>query len=109
MASNIDSKDATPASTGTGEHSLEVKPAALSKPAQDASSSNAGISAGKGVSQMTTSVLKGTLVDVPLALTEGLHNLPELYGDKVRKHNKITDWKSGTAEAGKVWTLLAFH
>lgn len=58
---------------------------------------------------MTTSVLKGTLVDVPLALTEGLHNLPELYGDKVRKHNKITDWKSGTAEAGKVCTLLTVH
>ncbi|KAI3581743.1 hypothetical protein IWW34DRAFT_907973 [Fusarium oxysporum f. sp. albedinis] len=64
-------------------------------------SSNAGKSAGKGVSKMATSVLKGSLVDVPLALTEGLHNLPELYGDKVRKHNKVTDWKSGTAEAGK--------
>lgn len=51
---------------------------------------------------MVTSLVKGTLVDVPLALTEGLHNLPELYGEQVRKHDKITDWKSGTAEAGKV-------
>ncbi|EXK27256.1 hypothetical protein FOMG_16318 [Fusarium oxysporum f. sp. melonis 26406] len=72
----------------------------MSAPAST-TSSNAGKSAGKGVSKMATSVLKGSLVDVPLALTEGLHNLPELYGDKVRKHNKVTDWKSGTAEAGK--------
>ncbi|KAF5983451.1 glycosyltransferase family 1 [Fusarium coicis] len=44
---------------------------------------------------------EGLLVDVPLALTKGLHNLPELYGEKVRKHDKVTDWKSGIAEAGK--------
>ncbi|KAM0413203.1 hypothetical protein ACHAPD_008290 [Fusarium lateritium] len=82
---------------------VKTKHGASSKSGREAStsSSNAGKSAGKGVSKMATSVLKGSLVDVPLALTEGLHNLPELYGDKVRKHNKITDWKSGTTEAGK--------
>jgi hypothetical protein len=88
---------------------VEANRAAPSKPGREVStSSNAGKSAGKGVSKMATSVLKGTLVDVPLALTEGLHNMPELYGDKVRKHNKVTDWKSGTAEAGKVCTLTLY-
>ncbi|KAF5671692.1 glycosyltransferase family 1 [Fusarium heterosporum] len=97
MKSNATSADAQ-------EQALvETNRAVSPKPGHKASttSSNAGKSAGKGVSKMATSVLKGSLVDVPLALTEGLHNLPELYGDKVRKHNKITDWKSGTAEAGK--------
>lgn len=51
---------------------------------------------------MATSVLKGSLIDVPLALTEGLHNLPKLYDENVRRHDKVTDWKSGTAEADKV-------
>ncbi|KAH8776655.1 glycosyltransferase family 1 protein [Diaporthe sp. PMI_573] len=72
----------------------------ISSPAT-ASSSSAGKAAGNGALKMMTSVVKGTLVDAPLALTEGLHNLPKLYGEEVRKHDKITDWKSGTAEAGK--------
>uniref|UniRef100_A0A0D2Y9P7 Uncharacterized protein n=1 Tax=Fusarium oxysporum (strain Fo5176) TaxID=660025 RepID=A0A0D2Y9P7_FUSOF len=102
--SRSDSIRSTATGTDTQDQGLvEANRAASSKPGREASttSSNAGKSAGKGVSKMATSVLKGSLVDVPLALTEGLHNLPELYGDKVRKHNKVTDWKSGTAEAGK--------
>ena len=89
------------------EHGLiTANPEAASKPPLEMStSSGAGKSEGKSVSKMATSVLKWSPVDVPLALTEGLHNLPELYGDKVRKHNKVTDWKSGTAEAGKVCVL----
>ncbi|KAK2477128.1 hypothetical protein H9L39_12352 [Fusarium oxysporum f. sp. albedinis] len=102
--SRRDSIRSTATGTDTQDQGLvEANRVASSKPGREASttSSNAGKSAGKGVSKMATSVLKGSLVDVPLALTEGLHNLPELYGDKVRKHNKVTDWKSGTAEAGK--------
>ncbi|WQF79040.1 Putative UDP-glucuronosyl/UDP-glucosyltransferase [Colletotrichum destructivum] len=63
--------------------------------------SGAGKSAKKGSSKVAMSLIKGTFVDVPCALTEGLHNIPELYGEKVRKHDKITDWKSGASEAGK--------
>ncbi|KAH8883716.1 UDP-Glycosyltransferase/glycogen phosphorylase [Thozetella sp. PMI_491] len=94
---------ASASGTTNQEHSLvETNAATALEPAREVlRSSGAGKSAGKGVSKMATSVLKGSLVDVPLALTEGLHNLPELYGEKVRKHDKITDWKSGTAEAGK--------
>nr|RBQ92249.1 hypothetical protein FVER53263_11746 [Fusarium verticillioides] len=101
-ALKADSRSRSPASSTTAMDSQERSAADFSKGDRDVStSSSAGKSAGKGISKMTSSVLKGSLVDVPLALTEGLHNLPELYGEKVRKHDKVTDWKSGTAEAGK--------
>jgi sterol 3beta-glucosyltransferase len=50
---------------------------------------------------MMTSLVKGSLVDFPVALTEGLNNVPLMYGEKVRKRKPITDWKSGSKEAGK--------
>ncbi|KAG9499326.1 hypothetical protein J7337_010146 [Fusarium musae] len=101
-ALKADSRSRSPASSTTAMDSQERSAADFSKGDRDVSaSSSAGKSAGKGISKMTSSVLKGSLVDVPLALTEGLHNLPGLYGEKVRKHDKVTDWKSGTAEAGK--------
>jgi hypothetical protein len=54
-----------------------------------------------GVNKMMTSLVKGSLVDFPIALTEGLNNVPLMYGEKVRKRKPITDWKSGSKEAGK--------
>lgn len=47
------------------------------------------------------SLTKATLVDVPLALADGLHAVPRLYGEKVREHGAVTDWKSGGVVAGK--------
>jgi UDP:flavonoid glycosyltransferase YjiC (YdhE family) len=44
---------------------------------------------------------KGTLVDVPQSITEGLRATPRLYGEKVKDHEPITDWKSGFKVAGK--------
>lgn len=44
---------------------------------------------------------RGTLVDVPVALTEGLRATPKLYGETVKDHRPITDWKSGMRVAGK--------
>lgn len=46
-------------------------------------------------------MFKGFVVDVPLAVTEGLRSTPQLYGDKVEDLEPITDWKSGTVVAGK--------
>lgn len=62
----------------------------------------ASIAAGRGLAKMTESITRGTLVDVPLALTEGLHNVPAMYGGTVRDHGKVDDWKSGGIVAGKV-------
>jgi hypothetical protein len=63
--------------------------------------SGAGASSKVGATKMMSSLVKGSLVDFPVALTEGLHNVPMMYGEKVRQRKPITDWKSGTREAGK--------
>ena len=39
--------------------------------------------------------VKGFLVDIPVAFTEGFRNTPKLYGEKVPDHAPVTDWKSG--------------
>ncbi|EHL00492.1 putative Vacuolar protein sorting-associated protein 13C [Glarea lozoyensis 74030] len=56
---------------------------------------------GMGFGKMVGVLPKATLVDFPLALTEGLHQMPRLYGDTVRNHGKVRDWKSGGVVAGK--------
>lgn len=63
---------------------------------------SAGLAVGHGMGQMAGSLTKGTLVDFPLALADGLYAVPSLYGEKVRDHGPVTDWKSGGAVAGKV-------
>jgi sterol 3beta-glucosyltransferase len=49
---------------------------------------------GTGFGEMVAVLPKATLVDFPLALKEGLHQMPRLYGDTVRNHGKVKDWKS---------------
>ncbi|KAJ5753529.1 uncharacterized protein N7511_007682 [Penicillium nucicola] len=44
---------------------------------------------------------KGVLVDMPLAASEGLRAVPRLYGDEVKDHGTVRDWKSGATFAGK--------
>lgn len=43
-------------------------------------------------------------MDMPLAVSEGLRSMPQLYGDEVFDHGPIRDWKSGMAFAGKNFT-----
>lgn len=57
---------------------------------------------GKDFTSMATSVSKGALVGMPLALAEGLRNAPRLYGEEVKDHGKVKDWKSGGIVAAKV-------
>ncbi len=47
-------------------------------------------------------MLKGFVVDAPLAITEGLRATPRLYGEKVVDHEPITGLVSGLRVAGKV-------
>lgn len=47
--------------------------------------------------------LKGMTVDIPLALTEGLKNVPRHYGDTPRDHGPVTGFKSGATVAGKTF------
>jgi hypothetical protein len=56
----------------------------------------------KSIGKFYGSFFKGTLVDIPVALTEGLQAIPGLYGDAHPDYGKVTDWKSGLKTAGKV-------
>ncbi|GKT45344.1 uncharacterized protein ColSpa_05525 [Colletotrichum spaethianum] len=51
---------------------------------------------------MTGAIAKGGFVNLPLALADGLHNVPQLYGDKPRAHGKLGVRKSGGIIATKV-------
>jgi hypothetical protein len=62
------------------------------------------VASGKALQGMTTAVVKGSLVDVPLAFAEGFRNTPRLYGEKVADYGPVTDWKSGSTVAAKVCT-----
>ncbi|KAF2194211.1 hypothetical protein K469DRAFT_453572, partial [Zopfia rhizophila CBS 207.26] len=54
-----------------------------------------------GIGDFFKSYGKGFFLDIPLACTEGLRAVPKLYGEEVRDHGAIRDWKSGTIVGGK--------
>lgn len=61
-----------------------------------------------GTTHSLASVLRTSLrlpMDVFLALAQGFHNAPRLYGDTVRRPNRITGLHSGLRAAGKEVTL----
>lgn len=61
-----------------------------------------------GTTHSLTSILRAGLrlpMDISLALAQGFHNAPRLYGDKVRRPNRITGLHSGLRAAGKEVTL----
>lgn len=60
------------------------------------------IASGRALQGMTTALVKGTIVDAPLAFAEGFRNTPRLYGEKVHDYGPVTDWKSGGTVAAKV-------
>ncbi|KAK0721774.1 hypothetical protein B0T26DRAFT_700265 [Lasiosphaeria miniovina] len=62
----------------------------------------AGASA-KSIGMLGPTAAKGMLVDFPLAITEGMKSVPQLFGTKVRHHGPVTDAKSGAAVAGKTF------
>jgi hypothetical protein len=44
---------------------------------------------------------KGMFIDIPLATTEGLRQVPKFYGGEVRDHGDVRDWKSGAIVGGR--------
>jgi hypothetical protein len=58
---------------------------------------------GMSIAMFAPKALKGMTVDIPLALTDGLKNVPRAYGDTVRDHGPVTDFKSGAIVAGKTF------
>lgn len=61
----------------------------------------AGRAVGQGFGRVGTAMAK-TVVDLPLAMADGLHAVPSLYGEKVRDYGTVTGWKSGGIVGGKV-------
>lgn len=55
----------------------------------------------KSISDFAPIALQGMMVDIPLAMTEGMRTLPRHYGGSVRDHGAVVDAKSGFAVAGK--------
>jgi hypothetical protein len=55
----------------------------------------------KIIGKFHASLFKGTMVDIPLAVAEGMRAAPKLYGEEVQDHENVTDWKSGARVAGK--------
>lgn len=44
---------------------------------------------------------KGLAIDAPFAVAEGFRAAPRLFGEEVKDHEPITDWKSGLQLGGK--------
>lgn len=60
----------------------------------------ASTSAAARAGKVVTSAAKGVLVTIPLAATEGLRAVPRLYGEDVKRHADVRDFKSGVVVAG---------
>ncbi|KAJ6546815.1 glycosyltransferase family 1 protein [Mycena capillaripes] len=54
----------------------------------------------KGIIKTTTAIPRGVM-DIVTSVHEGFYNTPKLYGSKVRKTGKVTDFASGLKEGGK--------
>jgi hypothetical protein len=91
--------------TSTASSSSPTKP----KPTQRSLGSTAALASAKSISMLAPIAAKGMLVDIPLAITEGLRSLPTHLGTtKTHHHHQIspvTDAKSGAAAAGQTFAF----
>lgn len=93
------SRSASPAPT-----SFSTDDPAIKQKKQDSAGLAAGKEFGKSIGRVSSALTK-TLMDVPLALADGLHNVPTLYGEEVRDHGAVKGIKSGGIKGIKV----SFH
>ncbi|KPM42356.1 Sterol 3-beta-glucosyltransferase UGT80B1 [Neonectria ditissima] len=61
----------------------------------------AAVASASGVANLVGYYVSG-FVKIPFAFTEGLRNVPHLYGEEIRDYGTISDLKSGTVAGGKV-------
>jgi hypothetical protein len=63
---------------------------------------------GKSIAMFAPKALKGMTVDIPMALTDGLKNVPRMYGETPRDHGPVMGFKSGVTVAGKTfaWGMI---
>ncbi|KAJ5847340.1 hypothetical protein N7455_011297 [Penicillium solitum] len=108
-----------PTSSSTGNRSLQTQEGADDtksmvsiEDAPSASEFNSSRLAGrmvgasvKSVANFVPTALKGMTVDIPLAMTEGLRNVPRLYGEKPQHDGSVTGIKSGFTLGGTGFAL----
>ncbi|KAK1625678.1 UDP-glucose,sterol transferase [Colletotrichum phormii] len=92
---------AAAAAAAAGEKTSSDMTVARSPPSRAAAA--AAAAAANGVGKLAGNATKGMLVDIPLAVTEGLRAVPNLYGDTVRKHDAVEGFRSGVSVAGKTF------
>lgn len=82
----------------------KLPPRPVSSRGDDSSKPGAmAAAAANGVGKLAGNATKGLLVDIPLAVTEGLRAVPNLYGEPVKKHDAVEDFRSGVSVAGKTF------
>lgn len=100
------------ASTSISDYEIYGRPAAFDLPdspqgkseqSTRGSIATAVIGSASGVGGFFHSFSKGMLLDLPLAITDGLRNAPQLYGGEVYERDDIVDWKSGGVVAAKTF------
>ncbi|RSL56951.1 hypothetical protein CEP54_008512 [Fusarium duplospermum] len=55
----------------------------------------------KSLGKLAVTSAKGIFVDIPIAVTDGLRAVPNLYGEDVKPRDHITGFRSGAVVAGK--------
>ena len=61
----------------------------------------ASLAVGKGLGKISGGLAKGVILDLPVAMADGFHAMPMLYGDKKMERGAVKDWKSGMKVGGK--------
>ncbi|KAJ6442575.1 UDP-glucose,sterol transferase [Purpureocillium lavendulum] len=90
-----------------GHDAVFGRPAAIALPESTAGPSAPGsvraaaLGSAAGVGNFVKHFYKGMLLDVPLAVTEGMRNAPRLYGGDVYDPGDVVDWKTGGLAAGR--------
>ncbi|KAL5373105.1 hypothetical protein DPSP01_012965 [Paraphaeosphaeria sporulosa] len=63
--------------------------------------SKAAANFGKSFGKFSGRFLQGAVVDLPLAVADGLRSVPKLYGEDVQSHGEVTDAASGFMVGGR--------
>lgn len=63
------------------------------------------LESGKGLGRIVTASLKSPAI-LSHGITRGFHNIPKLYGEKVRDYENVTGFRSGLKVSGKVRLIM---
>lgn len=108
-----------PTSSSTGKRSLQTQEGAddtksmvsIASTSSASKHNNARLAgrmvgaSAKSLANFVPTALKGMTVDIPLAMTEGMRNVPRLYGEKPQHDGSVTGIKSGFVLGGKGFAL----